>query len=217
MNIQKATAFVKGNQRPLTVGAVVLVLLIIFYVLYRKGVFRNFFGGAGVKDNPNLTEAENADARRIAVALHQDLKGWSYSRNMSIWREFMGLRDEMVRTVYNIFGQLYYQSHKETLTDWVASEWQWQDPLGIASHGHVLQRLAALNLTPSAQKVVAPGRLPMPGADVTLRKDPIPLIDVVVERVPPGNDFVQMQVPYYMALPGTEIHGIGYVTKSINN
>lgn len=133
-------------------GGGILLALILFIILRKKGVFRNVIP-TGVKDSPQLSDAENATARRLAVTLYEDMDGLTWNRNMRAWREFMGLRDAVARQVYTVFGQLYYDDEKQTLTDWVADEANWQDPQNIASREQVLARLAAMGLTPSAALV----------------------------------------------------------------
>ncbi len=140
--------FFAANKDIITTIVVVLILFSVTIWAWKSGFFKNILK-EGPKNDPNLTDAENARARALAVILHDDMKGPAFRRNMEAWREFMGLRDAVARQIYNVFGQLYYDEHKQTLTDWVADEWQWQDPIGIASQQQVMERLALMGLTPS--------------------------------------------------------------------
>jgi len=50
-----------------------------------------------------------------------------------------------------------------------------------------------------------------------MTRDPIPLVDVVVERVPPGGQFVSVSIPITEAVTGRMIPGIGRIVSIPNS
>jgi len=157
MTTASATLFFTTHKKWILLGIALIVLFVVGRWAYKKGYFRNIISSTP-QEASGLTDAENAQARALAVTLHTDLKGISYSRNMTAWREFMGLRDAVARQVYNVFGELYFEDSKETLTDWVADEWAWADSMSIASHAQILARLANMGLTPTPASMYIPAK-----------------------------------------------------------
>lgn len=168
--IASLKSFVAANKGTLMYLTIVVVVILIFTAMWKKGVFRNIFQ-EGVTEDPNLTDVENAKVRALAVSLYNDMDGLPYNRNMSAWREFMGLNGRMQQAVYDVFGQMYYDAGKGTFTDWVQDEWEWEDAQGIASQRQVLARLAELNLAKSdgSLDIVRSERMPLPQLQFTLR------------------------------------------------
>lgn len=97
--------------------------------------------------SPDLGETEKATAKRLAVAAHEDMVGVGWNRNMELWREIIGLPDDILVATYNYFNALYYQEKNGTMYAWIMDEWGWQDPFeGIASRSQVATRFQSLNL-----------------------------------------------------------------------
>ena len=136
----------------------ILVLLVIAYQIsgaFADGI-RKLFGitdepeinlSEVTIDQPNLTEPEHATAKRLAVAAHEDMSGVGWNRNMDLWREIVGLPDEVLVATYNYFNAMYFSEREGTMYTWLMDEWGWQDPFqGTASREQVAGRMAALNL-----------------------------------------------------------------------
>ena len=136
---------------------IIVLLIIVFQVggALADGI-RNLFGiqnddaiipPSEVEINaPDLSETEKQTAKRLAVAAHEDMSGIVLSRDMELWREIVGLPDQMVAAVYNYFNALYYAEQDGTMYQWIMDEWGWVDPLGIASRNQVATRFQNLNL-----------------------------------------------------------------------
>jgi hypothetical protein len=137
--------------------AIIVLLIIVFQVggALADGI-RNLFGietddvivpPSEVEiDAPDLSETEKQTAKRLAVAAHEDMSGIAWYRDMDLWREIIGLPDEVLAGVYNYFNALYYPEKNGTMYQWLMDEWGWQDPQGIASRDQVATRFQSLNL-----------------------------------------------------------------------
>ncbi len=135
--------------------AIIVLLIIVFQVggALADGI-RNLFGVGDIVppsevdiDAPDLSETEKQTAKRLAVAAHEDMSGIGWYRDMDLWREIIGLPDDVLAATYNYFNALYYPEKNGTMYAWIMDEWGWQDPFeGIASRAQVATRFQSLNL-----------------------------------------------------------------------
>lgn len=125
-----------------------LILGFILWRLLRKKIYQ-----AGIPDdqpvsNRELTAEEQAQAAKLAIALYNELKGWTawiFGRSPEPYEALATASDRIFTGAYNYFNMNLAQG-EGTLRTWMEKDWYYTKSRAGAAVLLILQKMDRLNL-----------------------------------------------------------------------
>lgn len=116
-------------------GAVLLLLLIIGFVIYRSGKKSGKAEGVINLSNPvsdntssNAPAASTSEISQLAQAVYADMSGVNFlGHDIDLWGRVLALSDQDFTRLYNEFNLRFQKSTGESMTKWVENEYAY-DP-----------------------------------------------------------------------------------------
>lgn len=136
-----------NKKQIIIVGAVLLFLVILAYIFYKRGKAQVTLQSApgelpGSPSSGNITGASNDEIKRIANNLYADMNGFNgLGHTYEPYNQALLLNDADLVKLYNAFNTMYQSKSGQTLTQWILSERYLQPN----SPGILVERLKKLN------------------------------------------------------------------------
>ena len=117
-----------NKKQIIIVGAVLLFLVVLAYIFYKRGKKQVTLQSApgelpGNPSSGNVTGASNDEIKRIANNLYADMNGFNgLGHDYEPYRNALLLNDPDLVKLYNAFNTMYQSKSGQTLTQWILSE-----------------------------------------------------------------------------------------------